>query len=1156
MFPSGRASSATCILLCALLSACGDDPQPTKPKPNPLPDMNVTPDMTADLDSPDDGLPDDGLPDMDGDLDVSPDDGLPDDGLPDMDGDMAPDMPRCTTNAECGAGNHCDAGECKPGACAEADKNACGGCTPLVGALGDPCGQCQKDQLACAPDGESLVCNGDTPCSAPTVTTDVPSNISQYAATLRGELLDSGDSPVIDHGFCFSTTNNPALGGADTTCSTMGPLAGPGTFTEDISGLTLATDYFVRAYATNNVGTTYGEERSLRTADAVLPTVQTVSAVAQMTDGELLVNARIDELGIPVHTRHGVCLSTQAGPALNAPGSTCTDLGVAAQTGPFTVTFQGLPLGGTYFVRAFAVSDAGAQYGQELTATLRPATPAIDTITNGTDIAKVTLTWTPVAGATGYRVYRNGNLITAQAVQGTSFDDTTAAAGGPPTNAGLNPTASSNDADKVTLTWSMGTAPRGQTYNYTITAVNSGGESAQSAPKEGARAPQPITGYEVSINGGNPIPVNGLIYNDTSAPAGTISQANATASQGTSSAAVFLSLIGADAQPGATVNYRVRARNAAGPGQDSDVFQGNRAAATLSIQWQRSSGPTDANYANLAGATTRDFADTTAPPNEVVRFYRAVITGGPSTITTAGVSGFRGANLPELMASEPTAVSQTSMTLQGAVTSMGTATTLNPHGFCYGTNPDPSYAPGNPNCISLGSRNSTGTMTPRQITGLSPGTRYYIRAFAVFDRGGNPFTVYSNNREVLTIPATPGAPSASTDDINRVRLIWTRGNNVTSYKIFRNGSLIATVPANNTLLSYDDTTAPSPQLPGQVASLTAGTRYCNGSYVNWTAPPAPGPGVNVSYTLVAVNASGDSPASPAATGRRAAAPILGYKVRNVSSNGPTTMLSDNATSAFITDLRAPAITPGTVTASDRVNTHPTYVRLTSTGAAQGAPPNDNISVRAYSALGDGADSIISQRRHDNCSLIIQWQRATAVAGPFSDIIGGVGSLYDDTGAPEDGATVYYRAFVYTAGSRFAGQETQVDSGARFSAPPALTLISVMQSAPTAAAMTVRYRVDSLGVTAITRDYGFCYTSDPSVADNNIRPDTGNMAVTCVPASRDAVEGDTHNVIATRNVTRGRTYKVRTYARNPHSIRVNTNTGGYVLSSPVLGVFLN
>jgi hypothetical protein len=69
-----------------------------------------------------------------------------------------------------------------------------------------------------------------------------------------------GGAPVTARGVCWSTTANPTTADNKTVDGT-----GIGTFTSSITGLASGTTYYVRSYATNSMGTTYGPELILIT---------------------------------------------------------------------------------------------------------------------------------------------------------------------------------------------------------------------------------------------------------------------------------------------------------------------------------------------------------------------------------------------------------------------------------------------------------------------------------------------------------------------------------------------------------------------------------------------------------------------------------------------------------------------------------------------------------------------------------------------------------------------------------------------------------------------------------------------------------------------------------------------------------------------------
>jgi hypothetical protein len=98
--------------------------------------------------------------------------------------------------------------------------------------------------------------NNPTPTpQVPVVTTDEVSNITQTTATSGGNVTSQGTTAVIGKGVCWSTSQSPTT--ADNHTSNGD---GTGNFSSSITGLTENPTYYVRAYATNSVGTAYGNQ--------------------------------------------------------------------------------------------------------------------------------------------------------------------------------------------------------------------------------------------------------------------------------------------------------------------------------------------------------------------------------------------------------------------------------------------------------------------------------------------------------------------------------------------------------------------------------------------------------------------------------------------------------------------------------------------------------------------------------------------------------------------------------------------------------------------------------------------------------------------------------------------------------------------------------
>jgi hypothetical protein len=105
------------------------------------------------------------------------------------------------------------------------------------------------------------------PASIPEVKTSPYIGVSQTTARFKGYLFSDCASPVIDRGFCWGTSENPDL--SDNHISVESELFDFFTFFATITGLDPNTDYYVSAYATNLIGTGYGNPESFSTCSDI-----------------------------------------------------------------------------------------------------------------------------------------------------------------------------------------------------------------------------------------------------------------------------------------------------------------------------------------------------------------------------------------------------------------------------------------------------------------------------------------------------------------------------------------------------------------------------------------------------------------------------------------------------------------------------------------------------------------------------------------------------------------------------------------------------------------------------------------------------------------------------------------------------------------------
>lgn len=186
-----------------------------------------------------------------------------------------------------------------------------------------------------------------------TVVTAAPTEVGLTEATVGGEVTDDGGVEVTERGICYNNAPNPTI--ADTKIQKG---TGVGSFTHQLTNLTMGATYYVRAYAINANGTVYGESIAFTTGTTT-PSVNT-SSITNVTTTSATVEGNILSDGGASITDRGICYSiTNENPTTDDTKKPCgTGVGV------FTCDLTDLELGTTYYVRAYATNSNGTQYGE------------------------------------------------------------------------------------------------------------------------------------------------------------------------------------------------------------------------------------------------------------------------------------------------------------------------------------------------------------------------------------------------------------------------------------------------------------------------------------------------------------------------------------------------------------------------------------------------------------------------------------------------------------------------------------------------------------------------------------------------------------------------------------------------------------------------
>jgi len=218
--------------------------------------------------------------------------------------------------------------------------------------------------------------------ASPIVVTASVDSILNTSARVGGNVSSDGGSEVTERGIYWSTSTNP-----ETTGTKLQIGSGTGIYFDKLVGLTKGVKYYVKAYATNSKGTSYGLETTF-TTQINLPTVET-SAVTEYTLSTAKVGGTVsDNGGYPV-TQRGVFWGIKSNTLLNG-----TKLVIGSGDGEFSQTLTGLTRAVTYYVMAFATNIKGTTYGSEISFTTVPELATVNTV----PATKITTTTATIGG--------------------------------------------------------------------------------------------------------------------------------------------------------------------------------------------------------------------------------------------------------------------------------------------------------------------------------------------------------------------------------------------------------------------------------------------------------------------------------------------------------------------------------------------------------------------------------------------------------------------------------------------------------------------------------------------------------------------------------------------------------------------------------------
>lgn len=186
----------------------------------------------------------------------------------------------------------------------------------------------------------------------PEVSTERIKNVYITSCQVAGIVGYDGGKPVTERGFCFSTKPNPTIQDNKVLSG-----KGEGPFDNFLNGLNENTTYYVKSYAINALGISYGAELPFTTFNYSPPAVASIN-VNEITSTTANFQGEVMDNGGSDIIERGFLLCSSIDDL-----SACQKFIVPGGVNTYKLVITNLKKSVTYYMRAFATNKKGTAFG-------------------------------------------------------------------------------------------------------------------------------------------------------------------------------------------------------------------------------------------------------------------------------------------------------------------------------------------------------------------------------------------------------------------------------------------------------------------------------------------------------------------------------------------------------------------------------------------------------------------------------------------------------------------------------------------------------------------------------------------------------------------------------------------------------------------------